>query len=117
MVWAGNSGIADNLFTGAQVGTGSMAAGDVRIPSGTITSYIPTNLDVATDPDGGASDFVFGMCETMHHKVSGAQLTNLTSTSTSTLAGGVLTKTYEFVVKLDFNEASNIANLNVVDNT
>jgi hypothetical protein len=53
----------------------------------------------------------------MHHKVSGAQLTNLTSTSTSTLAGGVLTKTYEFVVKLDFNEASNIANLNVVDNT
>ena len=112
MVWAGNSGIADNLFTGATISNGA-----VTIPSGTITSYIPTDLDVANDADGGASEFVFGMCETMHHKVSGASLTNLTSSSTSTLSGGVLTKTYEFVVKLDFNEANNIGNLNVVDNT
>ena len=53
---AGNSGIADNLFTGATISNGA-----VTIPSGTITSYIPTDLDVANDADGGASEFVFGM--------------------------------------------------------
>ena len=112
MAWAGNSGIADNLFTGATISNGA-----VTIPSGTITSYIPTSLDVAVDPDGGASEFVFGMCETLNSKVSAAGLTNVTSSASSNLSGSTLTKIYTFTVKLDFNESSNIGNLNVKSNT
>ena len=112
MAWAGNSGIADNLFTGATISNGA-----VTIPSGTITSYIPTNLDVAVDPDGGASEFVFGMCETLNTKVAAASLNDVTASSTSTLAGSTLTKTYTFTVKLNFNESANIGNLNVQSNT
>jgi len=107
MAWAGNSGIADNLFSGATV-----SAGALTIPSGTITSYTPTSISSPS-----ASEFVFGMCETMSKKVSDAQLTNVTSTSSSSLSGSTLTKVYTFTVRLDFNEANNIGNLNVKDAT
>lgn len=101
MAWA-TSGVAD-VFTGATV-----SAGDLTLPSGSITSFIPTS---AASP--GASEMVFGLCETMHTAVTGAALTNVTSSATSSLSGGTLTKIYTFTVKLDFNEANNIGNLNV----
>lgn len=112
MAWAGNSGIADNLFPGATVNNGI-----VTIPSGRIISYSPAALSVDTDPDGGASDFVFGMCETMHSGVSAAALTNVTSQASSNLSGSTLTKTYSFTVSLNFNEAAQVEMLNVKDNT
>lgn len=105
MAWA-NDSIAD-IFPGATV-----VSGDVKIPSGTVTSFVPSSV---TDP--GASEFVFGMLETMHHAVSGAQLTNLTSTSTTSLVddGTVLLKNYTYSVRLDFGVNTLIDNLNVKD--
>ena len=101
MAFANNSLV--DLFAGASVSTGN-----VTIPSGTITSFTPASL---TSP--GPAEFVFGMCETLHHKVSGAALTNCTSTVATSLTGGdTLKKTYTFVVNLDF-ATSNLANLNV----
>lgn len=105
MAWA-NDSIAD-IFAGATV-----ADGDVTIPSGTVTSFVPTSV---TNP--GASEFVFGMLETMHHAVSGAALTNVTSTSTTSLIddGTVLLKNYTYTVRLDFGVNTLIDTLNVKD--
>ena len=112
MAWS-TSGVVD-IFPNATVGTGSMAAGDLRIPSGDITSYV-----AVSDTDPGASELVFGLCETMHSKIqsdaaSSPAQDNCQSSSTQTLIGSTLTKTYTFTVKLDFNEASTLASLNVV---
>lgn len=112
MAWS-TSGVVD-IFPNATVGTGSMAAGDLRIPSGDITSYVAVSN---TNP--GASELVFGLCETMHSKIqsdaaSSPAQDNCQSSSTQTLIGSTLTKTYTFTVKLNFNEASTLASLNVV---
>ena len=56
MAWS-TSGVTD-IFAGA-----SMTGGALTIPSGTITSYIPI-----TNTNPGASELVFGLCETMHSK-------------------------------------------------
>ena len=101
MAFATNSLV--DIFAGATVSTG-----DVTIPSGTITSFTPASL---TDP--GPAEFVFGMCETMHQKVSAANLTNCTTAVTTTLSGGnTLKKVYTFTVNLDFQN-SQLADLNV----
>ena len=107
MAWS-TSGVQD-IFAGA-----SMTGGALTIPSGTITSYVPL-----TDTDPGASELVFGLCETMHSKIQSDAATspaqdNCQSSSVQTLVGSTLTKTYTFTVKLNFNEASTLASLNVV---
>lgn len=78
--------------------TPTVANGDITIPSGSITSYIPLSN---TSPP--ASEFVFGMCETMHQAVSVGGLTNCTSTVQTSLSGSTLRKVYTFSINLDFS--------------
>ena len=116
MALSAMSGIFGAALTDAQSGGGSVTtvAGDLVIPSGTITSYIPAGDASAGDP----SEFIFGMCETMVTALTTPHggLTNCTGTSSQTLTegGSVLRKTYTFTVNLDFS-GNNVGNLNVKD--
>jgi len=99
------------IFTGlsdAQAGGGTTSsAGDLVIPSGKIVSFVPE------DKESSASEFVFGMCETMHTAVKDGGLTNCTTSVVTSLTGGTtLKKVYTFTVNLDFSDA-NLENLNV----
>ena len=86
----------------------TISNGDITIPSGTIVSYVPTSN---TDP--AAAEFVFGMCETMNRAVSTGNLTNCTSSvSTSLISGNTLRKSYTFTVNLNFDSTS-VDNLDV----
>lgn len=95
------------IFTG--ITNSNVSNGAITIPSGTITSYVPTSV-TAPSP----AEFVFGMCETMNAAVSIAGQTNCTSTASQSLnaAGDTLTKVYTFTVNLDFT-GNQVANLNV----
>lgn len=97
------------IFKLAGVGqTPTISAGDITIPSGTITSYVPVSN---TSP--AASEFVFGMCETMHDAVKDGGLVNCKSAVGTQLVGSTtLKKTYTFTINLDFVDA-NLANLDV----
>lgn len=80
----------------------TISNGDITIPSGSIVSYVPSSN---TSP--AASEFVFGMCETMHRAVVDGGLTNCTSSVGTQLVGSTtLKKTYTFVVNLDFASAN-----------
>lgn len=86
----------------------TISNGDITIPSGSIVSYVPSSN---TSP--AASEFVFGMCETMHSAVKDGGLTNCTTSVATSLTGGnTLKKVYTFTVNLDFADA-NLENLNV----
>ena len=95
------------IFTG--ITNSNVSNGAITIPSGTITSYVPTSV-TAPSP----AEFVFGMCESMNAAVSIAGQTNCTSTASQSLnaAGDTLTKVYTFTVNLDFT-GNQVANLNV----
>ena len=97
-----------NGMTDAQAGGGTTSsAGDLVIPSGKIVSFVPE------DKESSASEFVFGMCETMHSAVKDGGLINCTSAVATSLSGGnTLKKVYTFSVNLDFTDA-NLENLNV----
>lgn len=97
-----------NGMSDAQAGGGTTSsAGDLVIPSGKIVSFVPA------DKESSASEFVFGMCETMHTAVKDGGLTNCTTAVATSLSGGnTLKKVYTFTINLDFTDA-NLENLNV----
>jgi hypothetical protein len=97
------------IFTIDGVGqTPTISNGDITIPSGSIVSYVPVSN---TSP--AASEFVFGMCETMHQAVTDGGLTNCTSSVATSLVGGnTLKKVYTFTLNLDFASAD-LNNLDV----
>ena len=90
------SGITE-IFPGATV-----SDGDLTIPSGNITSYVPVS---STNP--GVYEMVYGLLETMSTAVATGNATNLTVTRNQNLLnnGTVLQKTYTFVVRLDFDQS------------
>ena len=81
--------------------TSTVVDGDLVINNGDITSYIPVS---STDP--GVYEMVYGILETMSAAVATGNATNLTATRSQTLTnnGTVLQKTYNFVVRLDFDQ-------------
>lgn len=102
-----------NVFAGATVGVGATpAAGDLLIPSGTITSFTPSSETVP-----GGVEMIYGLLETLNAKVvaEGAGTTRLTASASSRLVGDtILRRTYSFTVDLDFSDAL-LADLNVAD--
>ena len=82
--------------------TSTVVDGDLVINNGDITSYIPVS---STDP--GVYEMVYGLLETMSAAVATGNATNLTVSRGQSLTnnGAVLQKTYNFVVRLNFDPA------------
>jgi len=82
--------------------TSTVVDGDLVINSGDVTSYIPVS---STNP--GVYEMVYGLLETMSAAVATGNATNLTVIRGQNLTnnGTVLQKTYNFVVRLDFDPA------------
>jgi hypothetical protein len=111
MALVGLSGIFGSTGNGAGNLSASVdASGSVTLHSGCITSYLPVSTG-----NPAAEEFVFGMCETMCAAVSGAGLTNLTSSAVTQFvsASNTLQKTYTFTVNLDFVPSTVLGQLNV----
>ena len=94
------------IFPGA-----SASAGVLTLPSGSITSFTPSN---GTSP--GGVEMIYGLLETMSAKViqdsAAPTTTRVTATASSRLSDGLLRRTYLFTVDLAFTDAD-LADLNV----
>lgn len=80
----------------------TVLSGDLTINSGDITSYVPVS---STNPS--VYEMVYGLLETMSAAVATGNAINLTVNRGQSLTnnGTVLQKTYNFVVRLNFDPA------------
>ena len=90
MTAANLSSVAD-IFAGA-----SVTSGILSIPSGTMISYNPSTI---TSPAG--YEAAFGLVETIHRALVNFTGTQIESTSTQSISGSTLKKTYTIVCNLN----------------